>query len=96
MPTSMNSWHEAYKERLDIDKQSTDRRLESMQAVNPKYVLRNHLAQHAIELAQKKDFSEVSRLLKILEDPFTNQAVPESYALGPPPELAAISISCSS
>ncbi|MFM8462001.1 MAG: protein adenylyltransferase SelO [Polynucleobacter victoriensis] len=96
VPTSMNSWYDTYKERLDIDKQSTDCRLESMQAVNPKYVLRNHLAQHAIELAQKKDFSEVSRLLKILENPYTNQAVPESYALGPPPELAAISISCSS
>jgi uncharacterized protein YdiU (UPF0061 family) len=67
-----------------------------MQRINPKYILRNHLAQHAIEKAQKKDFSEVARLLKILENPYTHQAVSESYALGPSPELAAIPISCSS
>jgi uncharacterized protein YdiU (UPF0061 family) len=54
------------------------------------------LAQHAIELAQKKDYSEVARLLQILENPYTDQAVPESYAQPPSPELAHIPISCSS
>jgi uncharacterized protein YdiU (UPF0061 family) len=58
--------------------------------------LRNHLAQNSIELAQKKDFSEVARLLKILENPYKSQAVPEDYAMGPPPELAHMAISCSS
>ena len=96
VPASMNDWYESYKERLNIEKESTDQRLENMQSINPKYILRNHLAQHAIELAQKKDFSEVARLLKILENPYTHQAVSESYALGPSPELAAIPISCSS
>ena len=67
-----------------------------MQSVNPKYILRNHLAQHAIELAQKKDFSEVTRLLKILENPYSNQSVAESYAQPPSPDLAHIPISCSS
>jgi uncharacterized protein YdiU (UPF0061 family) len=54
------------------------------------------LAQKAIELAQKKDFSEVARLLKILENPYESQAVSEDYAMGPPPELAHLAISCSS
>ena len=93
---SMNHWYATYQERLSLEKQSMDTRLEGMQTINPKYILRNHLAQHAIELAQKKDFSEVSRLLKILENPYTSQSVPESYALGPPPDLTAIPISCSS
>lgn len=96
VPEAMNSWYDTYKERLSIEKQSTDRRLETMQSVNPKYILRNHLAQHAIELAQKKDFSEVTRLLKILENPYSNQSVAESYAQPPSPDLAHIPISCSS
>jgi uncharacterized protein YdiU (UPF0061 family) len=96
VPASMNHWYATYQERLSLEKQSMDTRLEGMQTINPKYILRNHLAQHAIELAQKKDFSEVSRLLKILENPYTSQSVPESYALGPPPDLTAIPISCSS
>jgi len=92
----MNDWYESYSKRLSLEKEPTDQRLENMQSINPKYILRNHLAQHAIELAQKKNFSEVSRLLKILENPYTHQSVSESYALGPSPELAAIPISCSS
>ena len=84
------------QERLSLEKQSKDQRLEQMCHINPKYVLRNHLAQNAIELAQKKDFSEVTRLLKILENPYESQAVPEDYAMGPPPELAHMAISCSS
>ncbi|MFM1869407.1 MAG: hypothetical protein RLY99_151 [Pseudomonadota bacterium] len=96
VPSSMNHWYESYKERLSIEKESIDQRLENMQLINPKYILRNHLAQHAIELAQKKDFSEVARLLKILENPFTSQPVSDTYALGPSPDLATIPISCSS
>ncbi len=96
VPSSMNHWYESYKVRLSVEKESTDERLENMLAINPKYILRNHLAQHAIELAQKKDFSEVARLLKVLETPFTSQAISDSYAAGPSPELPAIPISCSS
>jgi uncharacterized protein YdiU (UPF0061 family) len=81
---------------LSIEKQSKNLRLEQMRQINPKYVLRNHLAQNAIELAQKKDFSEVARLLKILENPYESQPVSEDYAMGPPPELAHMAISCSS
>jgi uncharacterized protein YdiU (UPF0061 family) len=81
---------------LSLEKHSKEKRLEQMQQINPKYILRNHLAQNAIELAQKKDFSEVARLLKILESPYESQAVPEDYAMGPPPELAHMAISCSS
>jgi uncharacterized protein YdiU (UPF0061 family) len=96
VPESMNDWYESYSKRLSLEKESTDKRLENMQLINPKYILRNHLAQHAIELAQKKDFSEVARLLKILENPFTSQPVSDTYALGPSPYLATIPISCSS
>ena len=96
VPKSLETWNKKYQERLSLEKHSKDQRLEQMCRNNPKYVLRNHLAQNAIELAQKKDFSEVTRLLKILENPYESQAVSEDYAMGPPPELAHVAISCSS
>jgi uncharacterized protein YdiU (UPF0061 family) len=67
-----------------------------MQLINPKYILRNHLAQQAIEMAQKKDFSEVAKLLKILENPYNTQNVSDEYALPPSPDMEHIAISCSS
>jgi len=96
VPKSLEAWDKKYQERLSLEKYSVDQRLKQMCHINPKYVLRNHLAQNAIELAQKKDFSEVMRLLKILENPYESQAVSEDYAMGPPPELAHVAISCSS
>ena len=95
-PSVMSEWHELYQERLILEKTSLDQRLEAMQATNPKYILRNHLAQRAIESAQKKDFSEVAKLLKVLETPYESQTVSEDYANPPPPEMAHIAISCSS
>ena len=43
-----------------------------MNRVNPKYVLRNYLAQTAIEKAQQKDFSEIDRLLTLLQNPYSD------------------------
>jgi uncharacterized protein YdiU (UPF0061 family) len=96
VPKSLETWDTKYQERLSLEKHTKDQRLEQMCRINPKYVLRNHLVQNAIELAQKKDFSEAALLLKILENPYESQAVSEDYAMGPPPELAHLPISCSS
>jgi uncharacterized protein YdiU (UPF0061 family) len=52
--------------------------------VNPKYILRNYLAQVAIEKAQNGDFSEVHKLLAVLERPFDEQPENEAYAALPP------------
>jgi uncharacterized protein YdiU (UPF0061 family) len=63
---------------------------------NPKFVLRNHLAQTAIERAQMKDFSEVARLLTVLETPFEEHADCEDLAGFPPDWASHLEISCSS
>ena len=67
-----------------------------MDAVNPKYVLRNYLAQVAIEKAQNKDFSEIAKLLTVLERPFDEQPEHSAYADFPPDWAQHIEVSCSS
>jgi uncharacterized protein YdiU (UPF0061 family) len=68
-----------------------------MDNVNPKYILRNHLAQRAITQAvQQKDYSEIDRLLNLLSHPFTDQPGMEVYAVPPPPGEPSIIVSCSS
>lgn len=69
-----------------------------MQQVNPHYILRNHMAQKAIELAEQNDFSEVERLFQLLSQPYSKQTQLEHAAdLAPlPKDEAEIMISCSS
>lgn len=92
----IDRWFSDYLARLQSEHSNDSMRQISMNQVNPKYVLRNHLAQAAIEQAQKKDFSEVAKLLRILSRPFDDQPEHESYALAPPPNLHSIEVSCSS
>ena len=63
---------------------------------NPKYVLRNHLGEMAIQKAQKGDFSEIEILLRILTNPYDEHIEFESFASTPPEWAKSISISCSS
>ncbi|MFX6040868.1 selenoprotein O and cysteine-containing protein, partial [Acinetobacter baumannii] len=62
----------------------------------PKYVLRNYLAQEAIDRALEKDFREVARLQQILQHPFDEQPEFERYAALPPEWARHLEVSCSS
>jgi len=63
---------------------------------NPKFVLRNHLGQQAIESAQRKDNAGVATLLTLLETPFEEHPGFDDYAGFPPDWASSIEISCSS
>jgi uncharacterized protein YdiU (UPF0061 family) len=63
---------------------------------NPAYVLRNHLAETAICQAQEGDFSEVDRLLGLLQSPFDERPGMQAYADFPPDWAQQLVISCSS
>jgi uncharacterized protein YdiU (UPF0061 family) len=67
-----------------------------MRAANPKFVLRNHLAEQAIRRAQQKDFSEVERLHLLLQTPFDEHPGFDADAGFPPDWASSIEISCSS
>ena len=67
-----------------------------MQAVNPRYVLRNYLVQQAIERAEKGDYGEIDRLLTLLSRPFSDQPGMQGYASEPPDWGRHLEVSCSS
>ena len=68
-----------------------------MDQANPKYILRNYLAQIAIGKAeQERDYSEVDRLLALLQRPYDEQPEMAAYAAPPPEWAQQISVSCSS
>ena len=79
-----------------LEKRNANASVIPMRSINPKFVLRNHLGQQAIEQAQRKDFSGVETLLNLLETPFEEHAGYETYAGFPPDWASTIEISCSS
>jgi uncharacterized protein YdiU (UPF0061 family) len=91
-----DAWAERYRARLALDNSDDAARLARMHAANPKFVLRNHLAQTAIERAQQGDFSETARLLKVLERPYDEQPEHEADAGFPPDWAQQLEVSCSS
>ena len=93
---AFDAWAGLYRQRLRQESSIDTGRRAAMNAVNPKYVLRNYLAQVAIEKAQNKDFSEVDKLLMVLESPFDEQPENEKYADLPPDWASQLEVSCSS
>ncbi len=89
-------WSSAYAERLRAESSDDGQRAAAMNRVNPSVVLRNHLAESAIRQAQAGDFSEVQRLLKVLENPFDEQHDTSADADFPPDWAQHIEVSCSS
>lgn len=93
---AFDAWAIQYRERLQAEASDDGRRQLAMNKINPKYVLRNYLAQVAIEKAQNKDFSEVERLLAVLQRPYDEQPEHDHYAALPPDWASHLEVSCSS
>lgn len=74
------AWFKTYQSRLQGENRPQTERQQAMNAVNPIYVLRNYLAQQAIDLAEQDDFSEVWELLEVLRHPYTEQAGKQRFA----------------
>ena len=89
-------WAVKYLARLEQQSLSDAQRRDNMRAINPKYVLRNYMAQGAIEKAQTGDYSEVNLLLKVLQSPCEEHPEAQHYAGLPPDWAETISVSCSS
>jgi uncharacterized protein YdiU (UPF0061 family) len=93
---AFSRWAKRYADRLNREKSCDEERRLRMNRVNPNYVLRNYLAQQAIEKAQHKDYSEIDRLLTLLQNPYSEQPGMDAYAAPPPNWGKHLSVSCSS
>ena len=77
---ALQDWLARYRRRLADDPQSAEQRRTRMRAANPRYVLRNWLAQQAIDKANDGDESEIHALLEVMRRPYDDQPGNERYA----------------
>ena len=76
----MASWLRNYVTRLRTDGIDNDARRTAMNAVNPKYVLRNYLVQLAIDQIEQGDHGMTHDLLDVLRKPYDDHPGKETYA----------------
>jgi uncharacterized protein YdiU (UPF0061 family) len=95
---SFDQWFINYQAALKSDSQNINclTRTKKMNQFNPKYILRNYLAQEAIEATQSGDYSILKTLHKVLENPFDEQPEFDYLASLPPDWGKKLQISCSS
>ena len=90
------SWVVSFLKRHSIETMSQEKRLELMNQMNPKFILRNYMAQEAIEAAEKNDFSLLNTLLIVLTQPFEEFPEHQKFANKSPKWAKDLEISCSS
>ena len=90
------AWLDRYLQRVASEGGVDSERIASMQRANPLYVLRNHIAQWAIDASLRDDPSEIDTVLMLLRDPFTERAGYARYAEPPPAGAGSMPLSCSS
>jgi uncharacterized protein YdiU (UPF0061 family) len=91
---TMNRWLRTYLSRVQSDNQTDEARRQRMNTTNPKYVLRNYLAQLAIDKAEIGDFALVKELLDLLRSPYDEQPDKDHFA-AKRPEWARNRAGCS-
>ena len=77
---ALQAWLDDWARRLADDRLDPDGRRERMRAASPRYVLRNYLAQQAIDRAEAGDPGEVHELLEVMRRPYDDQPGREAYA----------------
>lgn len=87
-------WFANYDERLCKETSSNDARKKKMNKVNPKYVLRNYMAQLAIDDADKGDYKLVSEFFELLKQPYEDQPESEKWFVKRP-DWARDKVGCS-
>ena len=91
---NLQAWLQRYQARLSFDGLTDSERQTNMNRVNPRYVLRNYLAQQAIELAEQGDYSELETLKLLLTRPYDEQPEFDRYAQKRP-DWARDKVGCS-
>ncbi len=92
--TNWEAWFSAYAKRLQKETIGSDERLQAMNAINPKYVLRNYMAQLAIDAAEQGDCKVLEELFNLLKNPYGEQPAHEKW-FARRPEWARNKVGCS-
>ncbi len=91
------AWLKLYQQRLSLESISEAVRREAMRRANPKYVLRNWIAEEAIRAAaDRHDFGPIGDALAVLHSPFDEHPEHERLAAEPPDWGRHLAVSCSS
>ncbi|SFC54751.1 Uncharacterized conserved protein YdiU, UPF0061 family [Microbulbifer thermotolerans] len=94
--SALRHWLEGYDRRLAHENSDFCRRNRAMLAVNPKFILRNYLAQKVIEAAETGDYRPLQTMVTLLQNPFDEHPQHEFWAAAPPESGKHMPISCSS
>lgn len=89
-----NAWFVRYSERLKMETVSDQQRKQNMNNTNPKYVLRNYMAQLAIDAAEQGDYSLIDQFYTMLQNPYSEQPQFEKW-FAKRPQWAANKVGCS-
>ncbi|KXX72487.1 YdiU family protein [Flammeovirga sp. SJP92] len=89
-----STWFEKYFERLAIEIDSDQERKEKMDQVNPKYVLRNYMAQLAIDEADKGNYELIDEFFQLLKRPYDEQPDSQKW-FAKRPDWARHKVGCS-
>ncbi len=88
---ALKDWLVLYEQRLQKEESRNDERKEQLLTINPKFILRNHLAQQVID-----DHKKMDDLFKVLSSPYEEWPEFEEWGKPTPPEHRSIAVSCSS
>jgi uncharacterized protein YdiU (UPF0061 family) len=95
-----NEWLIIYADKIKKDAIGKEIRIAKMNLVNPKYVLRNYMAQLAIEAAEKEDYTLINELEELLKNPYSEQPNSQKWFAKRPDwakdKIGSSMLSCSS
>ncbi|MEO5826067.1 MAG: protein adenylyltransferase SelO [Gemmatimonadales bacterium] len=92
----LDAWLSEYDARLEREARSSAERHEAMLRTNPKFVLRNWVAQDAIVNAEARNFDRIREVWSVLRKPFDEHPEFEHFAAPPPEWATGLEVSCSS
>lgn len=93
---ALDAWLATYGSRVAREARPADARHRAMLATNPKYVLRNWVAEEAIRNAETRNHARVDEIRALLDAPCDEHPGWDRYAEGPPEWARHLAVSCSS